>query len=288
MHQVATDALILHAFDYRESSRIVRLATRDLGIVSVIARGARSPKSRMGSSLDLFTSGVAHVRVHPSRDLHTLAGFDGTRGRPELAASLARFRAASALAELCLRFGREDDGGLVHAAATHALDAIGAAGVVGRSALGAAGDVAVATVALAGAWRLVAEIGFSPALAQCAMCHAPLDAGASVTFVHRVGGALCPSCARSSRGGRTLPADARATLTAWLDGDTRPLEGAGAVRAHQRLLREFIEEHVGDGRPLRAFLAWEEAGDSSAPRAPASDAPASDVPPTRAPAAADP
>lgn len=280
MHQVATDALILHAFDYRESSRIVRLATHDLGIVSVIARGTRSPRSRLGSSLDLFTSGVAHVRVHPSRDLHTLAGFDGTRGRPELAASLARFRAASALAELCLRFGREDDGGLVHAAATQALDAIGdagtdalgvagtdviaaaggaASGVAARSARGAAGDVAVATVALAGAWRLVADIGFSPALAHCAMCHAPLPPGATVTFLHRAGGALCSSCAPSSRGGRAVPPDARATLLAWLDGDTRPLDGEAAVRAHQRLLREFIEEHIGDGRPLRAFIAWEGA-----------------------------
>jgi DNA repair protein RecO (recombination protein O) len=38
---LATDAIVLHAFDYRETSRIVRLATRDVGMVSVIARGAR-------------------------------------------------------------------------------------------------------------------------------------------------------------------------------------------------------------------------------------------------------
>ncbi|MBI3566572.1 MAG: recombination protein O N-terminal domain-containing protein [Gemmatimonadetes bacterium] len=263
MHPVATDALVLHAFDYRESSRIVRLATRDLGIVSVIARGARSTKSKMGSSLDLFTSGVAHLRVHPTRDLHTLAGFDGTRGRPELAASLARFRAASAVAELCLRFGKEDDGGLVHAAATRVLDEIGAAGesatgIAGIGEAGAAGDVAVASVALAGAWRLVAEIGFAPAVTHCALCHAPIPDDAPVTFIHRAGGALCADCARTSRGGRTLPPAARATLAAWLDGDAVGLESDADSRAHQRLLREFIEEHVGDGRPLRAFLAWEE------------------------------
>ncbi len=252
MHQVATDALVLHAFDYRESSRIVRLATHDLGIISVIARGTRSPKSKMGSSLDLFTSGVAHVRVHATRDLHTLAGFDGTRGRPELAASLARFRAASALAELCLRFGREDDGGIVHAAITQVLDV-----------LGAAEGLAVATVALSGAWRLVAEIGFAPSLTECASCHAPLPPTDAVTFSHRAGGALCATCARQARGGRTLPADARRTLVAWLESDiaadVAPLENDAAVRAHQRLLREFIEEHVGDGRPLRAFVSWEEA-----------------------------
>lgn len=147
MHPVATQALVLHAFDYRESSRIVRLATSELGIVSVIARGTRSPKSKMGSALDLFTGGIAHLRVHPSRDLHSLTGFDATRSRPELAESLARFRAASALAELCLRFGKEDESGRVHDAAVRVFDAIGVAD-----------DAQVAALAIAGAWRLI-EIG---------------------------------------------------------------------------------------------------------------------------------
>jgi DNA repair protein RecO (recombination protein O) len=29
------------------------------------------------------------------------------------------------------------------------------------------------------------------------------------------------------------------------------------VRAHQRLLREFVREHLADDRPLRAFDVWE-------------------------------
>ena len=100
-----TDALVLHAFDYRETSRIVRLATRQAGVVSAVARGARRPKSRFGSGLDLFTSGVAHLVLHPTGDLHTLHAFDVGRARPGLGDSLARFRAASALGELGLRVG---------------------------------------------------------------------------------------------------------------------------------------------------------------------------------------
>ena len=34
-----------------------------------------------------------------------------------------------------------------------------------------------------------------------------------------------------------------------------PLE----ARAHQRLLREFLREHLADDQPLRAFDAWERA-----------------------------
>ncbi len=246
MRLIETESLVLHSFDYRETSRIVRLATRDAGVLSVIARGAKRPKSKFGSAIDLFTSGVAHISVNPSSDLHTLTGFDATRTRSELAGSLARFTAASAFAELCLRFAKEDDTGRVHDAATKVLDAIGAA---------APGEVPA--IALAGAWRVVAELGFAPSLDQCASCHADLSLDAAVTFDHRAGGALCANCARLGLRGRQLPAEARETLRSWLAGTPSALADAAERRAHQRLLREFLEEHLGDGRPLRAFITWE-------------------------------
>ena len=247
MRQLSTDALVLHSFAYRETSRIVRLATRDAGVLSVIARGATRPKSRFGSALDLFTSGVAHVAVHPVRDLHTLTGFDATRTRAELAGSMARFHAASAVSELCLRFGKEDESGRVYDAATATLDEIG-------SATG----LAVAMAALGGAWRVVGELGFAPSLEQCAMCLAALAPDAEVMFHHRAGGALCETCARLAQGGRRIPMEARRVLRRWLQGDRVPdAPGSAAIRAHQRLLREFLEEHLGDGRALRAFVAWE-------------------------------
>jgi DNA repair protein RecO (recombination protein O) len=254
---IESQSLVLHVFDYRETSCIVRLATRDAGIVSVIARGARRPKSRFGPALDLFMSGVAHLSLHPTNDLHTLTAFDSTRARPELAESMARFTAASALAEVCLRFAKEDDSGRVHDGATDLLDAIGLA----RSA-------DVAALALAGMWRVVAELGFAPSMNQCASCHIDLETSATVTFHHRAGGALCDRCARSSQGGRSLPPDARHLVASWLDGSEGALDAnddGKSARAHQRLLREFLEEHLGDGRPLRAFLTWETLRDTSTP-----------------------
>ena len=47
-------AWVLHARDYRESSRIVDLYTRDHGRIAVVARGARGPKSRTRGILQLF------------------------------------------------------------------------------------------------------------------------------------------------------------------------------------------------------------------------------------------
>ncbi len=243
---IQTEAIVLHGFDYRETSRIVRLATRDAGVVAVIARGAKRPKSRFGHGLDLFTSGVAQLAINPTRDLHTLAAFDATHARPALAESLQRFGAAAALSELCLRFGTDDAAREFHDALAAGLDAVGAAS-----------DEDVAARALAAAWQLVAELGFAPSLDACALCHRPLEADEAVRFGHRAGGALCRTCAAAAPGARVLPPEARRVLGRWLEGaEGEPLDAATA-RAHQRLLREFLEEHLADGRPMRAWISWE-------------------------------
>ena len=109
MPLVETDAIVLHVFDYSETSRILRLATRDAGLQSVLARGARRSKSRFGSALDLFAEGAAQLQLKDGRDLQTLASFDVTRSRAELGEDMGRFVGASALAELVLRFSGADD-----------------------------------------------------------------------------------------------------------------------------------------------------------------------------------
>ncbi|MFN2567175.1 MAG: DNA repair protein RecO [Gemmatimonadaceae bacterium] len=245
MPLVATEAIVLHAFDYLESSRVLRLATRDAGVRSAIAKGARRSSRRFGGGLDLFSRGVAHLYIKPGRDLDILAGFDDLRTTAHLADDLARFTGASAIAELTLRFSRE-------ASADSALyDAV--AWTLASIETVPADETRGAV--LAGAWRIVAELGFAPTLDDCAECHAPLAGDDVVMFSHPAGGALCPRCARLARG-RVLPADARHALRTWVAGGRAPLADVAEARAHQRLLREFLVEHLVDGRPLRAFDVW--------------------------------
>ena len=245
MPLLATEAIVLHAFDYLESSRVLRLATREAGVRSAIAKGARRSSRRFGGGLDLFSRGVAHLYTKPGRDLDTLAGFDDIRANVDLAADLGRFTGASAIAELTLRFSREASTDTsLYDAVVGAFETISAA---------APGESRAAV--LAGAWRIVAELGFAPALDDCAECHAPLAADDVVMFSHPSGGALCGRCARLARG-RILPAPARAAIRTWLATGVVRLDDGAEVRAHQRLLREFLVEHLADGRPLRAFDAW--------------------------------
>ena len=246
MTLVATDAIVLHVQDYLESSRIVRLATREHGVQSVLARGARRPRSRFGSSLDLFASGVAQFTLKQGRELSNLTGFDLTRSRMSLAADLDRFASASALAELAMRFAHADP----H---DDALE------VLGRSLDEIAGAPPGMSTdyALAAAWRYVSALGFGPTMDLCCSCGAALPADGPAPFSHHGGGVVCERCTRTVSAGRELPADARAAVASWLALEQGPALSDLAKRAHLRLLREFLHHHMGDGRALRALDGWE-------------------------------
>jgi DNA repair protein RecO (recombination protein O) len=248
MAVLATDALVLHAFDYLETSRIYRLLTREAGVQSVLARGARRARSRYGSAVDLFAEGEAQLSIRTTRDLQTLTNFDVTHARPGLASSLDRFMAASAIAELALRFARDDAQPALYDAVRGTLDAIDAC----SDRPGSARDAA-----LAGAWHIVAQLGFAPTIDICSTCQKPVPTDERAAFSHPAGGLQCASCARLQHGSRVLPPAARVALRTWMQGEAWTLAEEGDGRAHQRLLREFLAEHLMDGRHLRAFDVWE-------------------------------
>src|SRR5690349_4868558 len=200
MSSHSTEAVVLHAFDYLESSRIIRLLTRDFGLRSALARGARSSRKRFGAALDLFAQGSVELDVKPGRDLDTLGSFDVIRTRSGIGSDLARFSGASALAEMLLRFAQHDGDPELFEVASGAFDRIAAT----------SGDAA-RTATIAAAWRLLAALGFAPSLDACSECDREFT-DETVLFSQSAGGAVCERCAATARVGRKLPAAARLRL----------------------------------------------------------------------------
>jgi DNA repair protein RecO (recombination protein O) len=67
----ATDALLLRAVDYRDADRIVTLFTRELGVVSALARGAKGSRRRFSGVLEPYA--LLRVELEGGRgDLYTL------------------------------------------------------------------------------------------------------------------------------------------------------------------------------------------------------------------------
>jgi DNA repair protein RecO (recombination protein O) len=245
MPLVSTPAIVLSALRYSETSKIVRLATRDLGVQSVIAKGALRPRSRFGAGLQLLSEGQAQFLTKEHRELHTLTSFDLIRLHVGLAGAVDRYATASALAEVMLRFAPADP----HPESFELL----------REALVTleiAPAEAVEALALRLLWRQVGSLGFAPSLDACVLDGMPVPAKGALTFSAGEGGALCPGCARR-HGATRLPEQARMDLGHLLEPTAElPSLDARHAAAHRRLLARYIRYHLAEGADLPALDFW--------------------------------
>jgi DNA repair protein RecO (recombination protein O) len=245
MSLVVTPAIVLSALRYSETSKIVRLATLDMGVQSAIAKGALRPRSRFGAALQLLSAGQAHLHTRENRELHTLAAFDLGHLPIGLTTDMDRYSAASAMGEVMLRFGPNGP----HPEAFMLLrDAL--------RILEVAPPAAVAPLALRSIWRLVSVLGFSPSLLACVRHGTPLPQAGPLAFSTREGGALCAICA-ADHGSTQLPSSSRADLEALLAADAElPAFDVRHAAAHRRLLGRYIQYHLAEGADLPALDFW--------------------------------
>jgi len=242
-----TPAIVLSTMRYGDTSKIARLATRDLGVQSAIARGALRPRSRFGAALHLLSEGQAHLVPARSSDLHTLAAFDLTRVRVDLASRMDRFAIASVLAELMLRFAPP-------AAHSPSFDLLRDA----LDTLEITPEAAVEPLGLRMLWQLVSVLGFEPSLESCARDGTPVPAGAAVPFSFADGGVLCPACAAGHAGGRLSPADRDDLRALVTPGAALPALDERHLAAHRRLFARHVRHHLAERPGLPALDFWEQ------------------------------
>ncbi|MBA3318469.1 MAG: DNA repair protein RecO [Gemmatimonadales bacterium] len=245
MPQLETPAIVLSTIRYSETSKILRLATREHGVQSAIAKGALRPRSRFGAALQTLSEGQARLLTKEHRELHILASFDLLRLHVGLAGDLERYASASALAEVMLRFAPAD----AHPESYDLLrDALSLLEVAPRAELEALGFRVL--------WQLVSTLGFAPALDACVRDGTPLPPGGGLAFSTREGGALCAACA-AGHGATQLPADARADLDILMDAEAvLPRLDRRHAESHRRLLARYIRYHLGEGAELPALDFW--------------------------------
>ena len=106
---VHTDAIVLRSIDYGETSRIVTLFTRERGKIGVMAKGARSGKSRFGSTLEP----LAHINVvlyfKVGRDLQIISEASHVYTHDALRGSLERIETGLRIIELTSSLLQSDE-----------------------------------------------------------------------------------------------------------------------------------------------------------------------------------
>jgi DNA repair protein RecO (recombination protein O) len=249
MPLVTTPATVLKTYEYSETSKILRLLTRDQGLASVIAKGARRPKSRFGGLLEPFTDGVATYYSKEGRELHTLSGFELLRERQALGRELLRFAGAGLLTEIALRVAPAAPDRDLFAQLGRGLDRL----------VDGAGDVEVAI--LEETWKLIDQLGFAPHVEHCAACGTIPARDQVVHFDLDGGGIACELCRRGARNLHLRPLEptTRTELESLLAGAADRLLGLRTARAQRDLLRDFISYHLADHRALNSFRFIDES-----------------------------
>ena len=219
MPLVITPAIVLSALRYSETSKIVRLATREHGVQSAIAKGALRPKSRFGAALQVLSEGQAQYLAKEHRELHVLTAFDLQHLHVGLAADLERYATASALAEVMLRFAPADPHPESYDVFRDALAALEEAPLGEVEALG-----------FRSLWHLVSVLGFAPSLDACVRDGDAAARGRGPPVQHPRGRRPLPRLRRPARGHAAPGRGARRSR-----GAARSGRGpAGARRASRR------------------------------------------------------
>ncbi len=179
-------AICIRTTDYSETSQVLRFLTREEGILSVLAKGSKRPKSKSGGAMDLLSEGQIVFSQPASGAMGTLFEFAETDSHLSLRADSARLNTSLYMIELVgLLLGEGD-------AHPEAFDLL-------HNALGRIGDAdaPIAAVLAYFQWRMLRHAGLLGQLSNCVECDVDISApshGGDLFFSSARGGLLCGSC----------------------------------------------------------------------------------------------
>ena len=238
------EGIVLRTFPLGDTSRIVVVYTREMGVVRMVAKGARQSPSRFGFALQPLTRSRFVIYHKPDRDLHLVSQADTLTAWGSELAELERLAHAQAATELIDRlvWGEEPHEELFDLL-VRAIEAVVAAPAPSLPAVTLAFELQVASL-----------LGYRPRLESCARCGGGLSPRR--LFSPARGGMLCDACAPSEPGTIILSADALAGLSLLL---SRPVAEAGEYlevpRAGeiQKVVEAFLRHHFQRFDRLRSL-----------------------------------
>lgn len=104
-----TEALVLTKVDFRETSKIANLYTREFGRIPVIVKGAKTSNSKIGRVIDVLNLVNAVIYNKPGREVQLLSGADLQQFYPSIKSDYDKIKYASAVIELINRLLPENE-----------------------------------------------------------------------------------------------------------------------------------------------------------------------------------
>jgi DNA repair protein RecO (recombination protein O) len=184
-----TDAVILKAMKYRETSKIVTLYTRQFGKISAVAKGARGVKSKFGAALEPMSYVSVVLYRKENRALQYITQCDIIKPFLDLFNKIEKMSVGMCVVELMdAVMHNEEENPPMFRLLVETLDAVDSS------------RKNVQNLFLFFEIHLASLLGFKPNFANCIMCGERLSAEAASDFSVVIdlsqGGGICANCAR--------------------------------------------------------------------------------------------
>jgi DNA repair protein RecO (recombination protein O) len=183
------EAVVLSHWDYGEADRMIGLFTREMGKITVLAKGARKARSRKAGHLEPFTR--VSLQLAHGQNLHLITQAETVEAYLPLREDLLALGQAAYVVELIQRLASEgEENQALYRLLTATL-----------KRLTEAHDPRL--VLRFYEIRLLDLSGFRPKLFLCANCQKQIQAEDQF-FSAEMGGVLCPECGSGRSGVRPI------------------------------------------------------------------------------------
>lgn len=252
-----TEAIVLRAVNFRDTSKVVTFYTRRYGKMSAVAKGARNPKSKFGSLFQPMNFLQIVFYRRENRGMQYVSSSDFVKYFKTLTSDMRKFSIAMSLVEIIDRVMHdEEENESVFELLVDSLTLLDTAGVNPQN------------VFVHFALHLAINLGFAPNFENCLICgkRIDLEGESGISYVVSKGSPSCQSCSSRFPEEYTLSGQALRTLSEFVG--LSPASAAKAVIGIE-LLNElsnfvfvYLKRHSDNLREIRSlkFLAASMSG----------------------------
>jgi DNA repair protein RecO (recombination protein O) len=250
-----TQAIVLRSRKFRESSKIVVFFTLKYGKISAVAKGCLRPKSKFGSSLELFTRSSIIFYRKENRDLHTLSHSEIVKPHQGVRKDVVKVAYASVIGEMVDKLlPVEEPNKALYGLLGSALEEID---VVDRNRL----EIVLSSYEL----KMLYHIGYGPELARCIRCGGSVDKKAWFGLLS--GGVLCQMCRGKDLNAVEISQEALALMREY---QSEPIGKLGRTHSSNEISREasdilhaFVRAQTGESATIKSLDFLERIRDAS-------------------------
>ncbi|MBN1480750.1 DNA repair protein RecO [candidate division KSB1 bacterium] len=230
------DAIIMHSRKQGETSKILRLYTREFGKISAMAKGSRGTRSKYLGALEPFNRVSLVFYKKEGRQLHYLSDASITESFGNLHAQLGKLALAAVACEIIDKSEQDD-----HSHPEQFLLLLNTLRALDQHKTGLRNIIRAFQI------QFITMAGFEPELEACHYCHRP-EVDTLLYFSPNLGLYSCSQCGHLKETGKPVSGFV-IELLRWFKGGTVANAAAAKVSKSvgeeiDTLLLEYLQTHI--------------------------------------------